>query len=40
MSDPDAIALAAANGLSVRDIATAHGLTEIEVSQSPLEAKG
>jgi hypothetical protein len=40
LSDPDAIALVAVYGLSVRDIATARGLTEIEVSQSPLEAKG
>lgn len=40
MSDPDAIALVAANGLSVRNIATAHGLTEIEMSQSLVEAKG
>jgi len=39
MSDPDAIAVVAANDLSVRDIATAHGLAEIEVSQSPVEAK-
>jgi hypothetical protein len=40
MSDPDAIALVAANGLSVRDIVAADGLAEIEVSQSPVEAKG
>ena len=37
---PRVIALEAANDHSVRDIATAHGLTEIEVSQSPVEAKG
>jgi hypothetical protein len=40
MSDLHDVALAAVNGLSVPDIATADGLTEIEVSQSPVEAKG
>ena len=31
MLDPNAIVLSAANGLSVRDIATLHRLTESEV---------
>src|SRR5262245_50509955 len=31
MADPDVIVLAAANGMSVTDIARSHGLTEIQV---------